>query len=200
MTNRLQARLPMLYRRIGCKSEFEEDKLATWLQNASNALKGLRDTRDRTQGKSANHGVNGSIRQRDALSGKIEKLDVEFRSPALPFGEPAHPQVRLQRIELAHFRGIVVPEIQTGPCTDLKDLPVRERDDQLANDLDGWRIAQPIYEIGIDTIAIKSHTQAIITPVPLDDNLGTRKPRNVTKTAKAVTKGHERTRNSRKET
>jgi hypothetical protein len=51
----------------------------------------------------------------------------------LSFCQPDHPRVRFQCIKLIHSCGIVMNEIRAGTCTDLKNIPLSQRDNLLAD-------------------------------------------------------------------
>jgi hypothetical protein len=52
-----------------------------------------------------------------------------------------------------------VNEVHSGANADLKDFPLSEGDDALANFPDGRRIAQRTHEMGIDAVPVEGHNQ-----------------------------------------
>ena len=68
-------------------------------------------------------------------------------------------------------------EVRARTYTDLKDISFSQRDDLVANFMNGWRISQHLHQKGIDMISIKRHWQSAIVlcrPTPTMSRTGTR--------------------------
>jgi hypothetical protein len=53
--------------------------------------------------------------------------------------------------------GVVMREVDAGTHADLEDHPLSQRDHSLPDFLEGLRIAQQAYEMGVDAISIEGH-------------------------------------------
>jgi hypothetical protein len=143
----------------------EEYELTIPLQDPSNSLNSLNDTRNRAQSKGAHNCVDSRVWQWDALSGQVDKLDIQVRSEALFLCSSKHPSVGLERVNFAYSRLIVVNEVHTGPNADLQNSPLCPRNDLFPDFLDGLRIAEHAYEVGINMFSIERHNNLIAGPV-----------------------------------
>ena len=67
-------------------------------------------------------------------------------------GAAEHPWVGFESINSVDPFWIIMGEVATGTNADFKDIPLGQRKNAVANFVDGFRISQPAYEIGIDVI------------------------------------------------
>src|SRR5262249_61632231 len=70
--------------------------------------------------------------------------------------------VWFERVELAHFCGVVVNEVDAGPDADFEDSPSRRGDNPPSNFPDGLRVAQHAYEMRVNTIAVEGHHHLLL--------------------------------------
>ncbi len=101
----------------------EENQLASRLQDSSDASKRLYHTGNCTERKGTEHRIDGCILQGNLLPRNANERDVHFGAAPLPFGEPNHPCIRLQRIDLGDPAGVVVDKVDTRTDNDLQDRP-----------------------------------------------------------------------------
>jgi len=75
------------------RAVFKEDELAAWSQDSSDTSNSLSQAGNRRQHKGTNNRIDPTFPQRNALSWQIQKLDIQFSSAPLLFGDPNHPEV-----------------------------------------------------------------------------------------------------------
>jgi hypothetical protein len=149
--------LPTPHATIRGKSMLEENELATRFEDSSDTLNRVNHSGNSAQRKRADHGIHAVRRQWNALSRQVQKLDLHLGLPPELFGAPNHPWVRLKCEDFVDFCPIVVVKIHAGTYTDLKNRAVRQRNNPLANLLDGWRISQDAYHLRIHVVSIERH-------------------------------------------
>src|ERR1700678_2404162 len=121
---------------------FEEDKLATGLQDSSNTTNSVGNAGNRTQRKRANHRIDCAVGQGDAFSRKVEKFDVDLRLASLGFCQTNHSWIGFGRVNLVYSSGIVMGKVHARTDADFENCPFSQGDNQLAHIADGLWIAQ----------------------------------------------------------
>ena len=153
----LQPPLPALYVTVWREPQLKEDEFTVWFQDACKPSNRIHNASDRAQRKGADNRIHTTILQRDTLTWQADKFNVQLGFPLLSFRQPEHPRVGFQCIQRLHSCCIVMNEIRAGTCTDLKNMPLSERDNLPANFFDGRWITESIHKMRIDMISIKRH-------------------------------------------
>src|SRR5262249_6096924 len=95
--NGLPSLLPESHLRVWGYPEFEEDKLAAWLQDTFDTLNSLHHAGNRAQREGANYRIDGAIFQRNALPRKAQKFDIQLCFARCRCGKPNHRRIRFER-------------------------------------------------------------------------------------------------------
>jgi hypothetical protein len=112
---RFQSLLPASHPSIRRQTVLEEDELAARLEDPSHAVSTLAFAR----------GMGSA--------GRSRKLGIQLRSAPLLFCAPKHPRVGFERIDPVYSCEIVMNEVHAGTDANLKDIPLRQRNDALPN-------------------------------------------------------------------
>jgi len=136
----------------------EEDQFACRIENPGNALHGFQHAWNRAHRKGAHHRVDARVRQRNALSGQIKKLNRQAGSALLFFSFSQHPGIRFERIDFIDSGGIIMYEVHAGPYTDFEHRSLSQRDNAAADCLDGFRIPKYGHQMWVDSVSIEGHS------------------------------------------
>lgn len=138
---------------------FEENELATRFEHSSYTLNRVNHSGNGAKRERADHRIHTVRGQWNALSRQVQKFDIQLGLAAQLFGALNHPWVRLKCEDFIDSCPVVVGKIYAGTDTKFKNRAARQRNNPLANFLDGRRIPQGAYHLWIHVVSIERHDQ-----------------------------------------